>query len=128
MHHQFFIQIHSRLVHSLNFNNRICIESFIFSVGYKCPATYNPADFYVQTLAIVPGLEDSSRTTVRAICDRFTVTPTAKQIDLLIQYETSLGQEMFELSSRSGSSVSYLGLYVPFFLFSIPHPFKKLFL
>nr|QST15008.1 ABCG2-like7 protein [Diaphanosoma celebensis] len=84
--------------------------AFFDSVGYQCPATYNPADFYVQTLAIVPGLEDTSRTTVRAICDRFTVTPTAKQIDLLIQYETSLGQEMFELSSRSGSSISYLGL------------------
>ena len=86
------------------------------SVGYECPATYNPADFYVQTLAIVPGLEDTSRTTVRAICDRFAVTATARQIDLLIQYEASVGQDMFDLSSRSGSSVALYGRYhVPSF-------------
>lgn len=77
--------------------------SFFESVGYQCPATYNPADFYVQTLAIIPGLEDTSRTTIRAICDRFAVTSTAKQIDLLIQFETSLGQDMVDLSSKSGS-------------------------
>ncbi|EFX84423.1 ABC protein, subfamily ABCG [Daphnia pulex] len=75
---------------------------FFESMGYTCPATYNPADFYVQTLAVIPGLEDTSRSTVRAICDRFIVTSTAKQIDLLIQYETSLGQEMLELSTKNG--------------------------
>jgi hypothetical protein len=74
----------------------------LFSMGYTCPATYNPADFYVQTLAVIPGLEDTSRSTVRAICDRFIVTSTAKQIDLLIQFETSLGQEMLELSTKNG--------------------------
>lgn len=72
------------------------------SMGYTCPATYNPADFYVQTLAVIPGLEDTSRSTVRAICDRFIVTSTAQQIDLLIQYETSLGQDMLELSAKNG--------------------------
>lgn len=71
-------------------------------MGYTCPATYNPADFYVQTLAVIPGLEDTSRSTVRAICDRFIVSSTAKQIDLLIQYETSLGQDMLELSTKNG--------------------------
>lgn len=72
-------------------------------MGYSCPATYNPADFYVQTLAVIPGLEDTSRATVRAISDRFIVTSTAKQIDLLIQYEASLGKEMLDISTRNGS-------------------------
>lgn len=79
-------------------------------MGYTCPATYNPADFYVQTLAVIPGLEDTSRSTVRSICDRFIVTSTSKQIDLLIQYETSLGQEMLELSTKNGHQP--LGLWV----------------
>ena len=77
-------------------------------MGYTCPATYNPADFYVQTLAVIPGLEDTSRSTVRAICDRYIVTSTAKQIDLLIQYETSLGQDMLELSSKNGHRPAHL--------------------
>ncbi len=72
-------------------------------MGYSCPATYNPADFYVQTLAVIPGLEDTSRATVRAISDRFIVTSTAKQIDLLIQYEASMGQDMLEISARNGN-------------------------
>ena len=74
----------------------------VSSVGYTCPPTYNPADFYVQTMAIIPGLEDTSRATIRAVCDRFTVTSTAKQIDLLIQYETSLGCDMTDINARSG--------------------------
>ena len=29
--------------------------------GYACPQDYNPADFYIHTLAIVPGEEEKSR-------------------------------------------------------------------
>lgn len=72
-------------------------------MGYSCPSTYNPADYYVQTLAIIPGLDDTSRSTIRAICDSFNLTSTSKQIDLLIQYEASLGQEMVEYSARNGN-------------------------
>lgn len=28
-----------------------------FRIGYPCPANYNPADFYIMTLAIIPGQE-----------------------------------------------------------------------
>ena len=79
-------------------------------MGYTCPPTYNPADFYVQTLAVIPGLEDTSRATVRAISDRFIVSSTAKQIDLLIQYEASLGQDMsnLELSARNQTELYIL--------------------
>jgi len=79
--------------------------TFLESVGYKCPPTYNPADFYVQTMAIIPGMEDTSRATIRAVCDRFTVTSTAKQIDLLIQYESSLGRDVSTFTkSRKGNA------------------------
>ena len=92
-------------------------------MGYTCPATYNPADFYVQTLAVIPGLEDTSRSTVRAICDRFIVTSTAKQIDLLIQFETSLGQEMLELSTKNGHQP--VGLWEHFILHFIKYRMIK---
>lgn len=34
---------------------------FFSDVGYPCPENYNPADFYVHTLAIVPGNEEECR-------------------------------------------------------------------
>lgn len=38
-------------------------------LGYPCPMNYNPADFFVQTLAIVPGNEEQCREKVKQICD-----------------------------------------------------------
>lgn len=36
-----------------------------------CPANYNPADFYIHSLAVVPGHEVESRKKIKAICDVF---------------------------------------------------------
>lgn len=36
-----------------------------------CPRNYNPADYYVQLLAIIPGKEESCRQAVTMICDTF---------------------------------------------------------
>jgi hypothetical protein len=30
---------------------------YIFSAGYPCPMNFNPADFYIKTMAVVPGKE-----------------------------------------------------------------------
>ncbi|KAK2570404.1 Protein white [Acropora cervicornis] len=38
-------------------------------LGYECPTNYNPADYFVQTLAIVPGDEERCRERVKEICD-----------------------------------------------------------
>ena len=36
--------------------------SFSFcSTGYPCPMNFNPADFYIQTLAVVPGRDEECR-------------------------------------------------------------------
>ena len=47
---------------------RACVSSlgiacalYISSLGYSCPELYNPADFFVFTLAIVPGKEEECR-------------------------------------------------------------------
>jgi len=39
--------------------------------GFECPYNFNPADFYILTLAIVPGLEEERKKRVEAICDQF---------------------------------------------------------
>nr|XP_018896422.1 PREDICTED: protein scarlet [Bemisia tabaci] len=59
--------------------------------GYHCPATYNPADFLIRTLAITPGSEDISHMAVRKICDQFAVSEYAQQVDLVINYELHMG-------------------------------------
>ena len=33
----------------------------LYSLGYTCPEDYNPADFFVFTLAIIPGKEEECR-------------------------------------------------------------------
>ena len=43
----------------------------ILRLGYECPLNYNPADFYIHTLAIVPGAEEECRQRVAQICDAF---------------------------------------------------------
>ncbi|CAH3142936.1 unnamed protein product [Porites evermanni] len=40
-------------------------------LGYPCPMNYNPADYFVQTLAIVPGEEEQCRDRVKEICDAY---------------------------------------------------------
>ena len=35
--------------------------NFFSSVGLVCPVNYNPADFYIYKLAVVPGREAESR-------------------------------------------------------------------
>ncbi|XP_057365334.1 protein white-like [Daphnia carinata] len=46
-------------------------KSFFLSRGLPCPSNYNPADFYIQTLATVPGEEVESKKKINEICDAF---------------------------------------------------------
>ena len=46
-------------------------KSFFSSIGFSCPTQYNPADFYIRTLAITPGKEIESRERLTAIGRKF---------------------------------------------------------
>ncbi|XP_032239519.2 protein white isoform X2 [Nematostella vectensis] len=39
--------------------------------GHICPANFNPADYFVNTLAIVPGEEEECRLRIKEICDEY---------------------------------------------------------
>ena len=39
--------------------------------GYACPPNFNPADYFIHTLAIGPGDEDNCRRRVYELCDAF---------------------------------------------------------
>ncbi|XP_065053013.1 protein white-like isoform X1 [Rhopilema esculentum] len=44
---------------------------FFSNLGYVCPANYNPADFFISTLAIVPGREVECKERAKGIADSF---------------------------------------------------------
>ncbi|KAJ8305115.1 hypothetical protein KUTeg_017334 [Tegillarca granosa] len=44
-------------------------------LGYNCPVNYNPADFFIMNLAVIPGREEECKTRIREICDSFEKSP-----------------------------------------------------
>ncbi|KAG7164317.1 scarlet-like 1 [Homarus americanus] len=79
---------------------------FLDSLGHKCPATFNPADYYIHTLAVLPGHEHRSRERIKRICDNFAVSAYCKDIDITIQYQDN----MCISNSDSGGSVRCLNV------------------
>ncbi|CAL7940895.1 unnamed protein product [Xylocopa violacea] len=45
--------------------------TFFETLGAACPSNYNPADFFIQMLAVVPGQEISCRYAINTVCDAF---------------------------------------------------------
>ncbi|KAL3270062.1 hypothetical protein HHI36_009120 [Cryptolaemus montrouzieri] len=46
-------------------------DSFFTKLQAPCPVNFNPADYYIQILSIIPGREDSCKQAVKCICDAF---------------------------------------------------------
>lgn len=62
----------------------------VHSLGYRCPMTYNPTDYFIKVLSIIPGSEAASRNAIKSVCDRFAVSDAAKELDMEIQLEFHL--------------------------------------
>lgn len=60
-------------------------KGFFFSVGYELPINYNPADFYVETLAQDHNDEVESRRKIQRICDAFATDKLADDVLVNIQ-------------------------------------------
>nr|XP_022907988.1 protein scarlet-like [Onthophagus taurus] len=65
---------------------------FFNRLGYKCPHNYNPADFFIRTLAVTPGFEETSKQTIKRICNQFAVSDYIKEVDVVVQYEFHMGR------------------------------------
>ncbi|CAG0917346.1 unnamed protein product [Notodromas monacha] len=78
--------------------------SFFNDLGYRCPSTFSPADFYVHTLGIAPGRENKSRAVVRNICNYFAISREGVQIDQMVEHEFALAMNLESSSSSSCSS------------------------
>ena len=62
-----------------------------FRVGYQCPSSYNPADFFIKTLAATSG-DENSKQSVKRICDQFAVSDYNREVDVVVQYEFHMGR------------------------------------
>ncbi|XP_078612477.1 protein white-like [Branchiostoma floridae x Branchiostoma japonicum] len=77
--------------------------SFFQSAGYSCPTNYNPADFYIYTLAIEPGNEEDCKAKVKDICDRYEQSDHCTAINNQINHaDGTAGLGLLE--DRSGGS------------------------
>lgn len=85
------------------------------SLGHTCPSTFNPADYYIHTLAVLPGHEHRSRDRIKRICDNFAVSAYCKDLDITIQYHENLALS----HSDSGDSVSFCFILDCVFVFVI---------
>uniref|UniRef100_A0A336LVT6 Protein white n=1 Tax=Culicoides sonorensis TaxID=179676 RepID=A0A336LVT6_CULSO len=54
---------------------------FFDNLAMPCPQNYNPADYYVQKLAIAPNNEAECRSNIKSICDSFAVSSLARGIN-----------------------------------------------
>ncbi|XP_062517681.1 protein white-like [Corticium candelabrum] len=50
------------------------------NLGYKCPENYNPADFFVHTLAIIPTKQKECRQRVKTLADAFRSRQNASEL------------------------------------------------
>ncbi|KAM3961772.1 scarlet [Aphomia sociella] len=75
--------------------------NFFESLGYHCPLTYNPIDYFIKVLALTPGSEAASRQAIKSICDQFAVSDAAKELDMEIHLEFHLMDHENENSKRN---------------------------
>ena len=65
---------------------------YFASHGMPCPVNYNPADFYIFSLATVPGKEAESRQKIKYMCDSYDSSEAAERVKNIVrsqQYVTS---------------------------------------
>ena len=76
--------------------------SFFSSRGLPCPPNYNPADYYIHTLATVPGQEVESKKRSGEICDAYESSENGQKIMDIVKANRSLSSaqsQEFELAT-----------------------------
>ncbi|CAG0879460.1 unnamed protein product, partial [Darwinula stevensoni] len=81
--------------------------SFFQRMGYECPSNYNPADFYIHTLAIVPGAEEERRERVSFICDAFGDSEERKALEGEIGLSGEAVMNANDLSDERGKEIAF---------------------
>ncbi|KOB58225.1 ABC transporter related-protein [Operophtera brumata] len=61
---------------------------------------YNPTDYFIKVLAVIPGSETASHQAIKSICDSFAVSDVAKELDMDIHLEYHLMENENEETRR----------------------------
>ena len=64
--------------------------SFFSAQGLPCPPNYNPADFYIHTLATVPGQEVECKRKSKEICDAYDSSEAGQRVLEIVKANRSL--------------------------------------
>lgn len=76
-------------------------SDFFASVNYPCPTNFNPADHFVQVLAVVPGKEEECRNRIDTICDGFNNSETGLETRSLVkEAETEINEKYQKDANR----------------------------
>lgn len=90
--------------------------AFIYSNGYVCPETYNPADFLIGVLANAPGCEKASQRSAHRLCDLFAVSSVSQQRDMLVNLEMHMLEsgEVIRIEKKNISKIKLLWFQIKF--------------
>ncbi|XP_057379243.1 protein white-like [Daphnia carinata] len=84
--------------------------NFFSARGLPCPSNYNPADYYIHTLATVPGQEVDSRKKSKDICDAYESSQAGQQVLEIVKANRSLNStesQEFELAEVKAKKSPY---------------------
>lgn len=66
-------------------------------MGAVCPSHYNPADFFIQLLAVVPNAEESCRSMIEMVCDSFATSEIGSKIATIAEVKNGAQVKYFKL-------------------------------
>ncbi|KAG5892103.1 hypothetical protein JTB14_008072 [Gonioctena quinquepunctata] len=89
MFSQLILVAEGRIAYMGSTNNAL---EFFERMGYTCPSSYSPADFFIKTTSTTPGYEENSRQAIKRICDHFVVSDYSKEVEVVVQYEFHMGR------------------------------------
>jgi ATP-binding cassette, subfamily G (WHITE), eye pigment precursor transporter len=61
------------------------LTDFFGNLGVYCPPSFNPADYYIHALAVIPGREEATRTKINIICDAYEKSPQFDEMQTDLQ-------------------------------------------
>ncbi|XP_054160065.1 protein white-like [Oppia nitens] len=88
---------------------------FFSGLALNCPANYNPSDFYIKQLAVLPNSEQQSKQKIHSICDQFANSTYASEA-LPKQTVDTNGDDFDRLTKQERGSVYKTNWFVQFWV------------
>jgi hypothetical protein len=77
-------------------------------MGAACPSNYNPADFFIQLLAITPTREEACRQTIEMVCDSFQTSEAGQRIAAEVELQHQVTTEALRKQQTFRNMCNYI--------------------